>query len=148
MKLNQLKPPKGSKHHRKRIGRGDSSGHGGTSTKGHKGHKARSGYTLSFNFEGGQMPLMRRLPKRGFTSRKKKNICTVSLDSIEKNFAENDVVTLEKMAVKRWLKKGKLIKVLGTGKITKNMEIHAHSFSGKAKEKIEKSGGKAVIEKI
>lgn len=145
MKLHQLKPPFGSKHKKKRLGRGDASGHGGTSTKGHKGHKSRSGFALSYNFEGGQMPLMRRLPKRGFTHLKKINYEILNLSQIEKKFDEEAVIKPESLKESKLVKKGEFIKILGVGNLTKKMEIHAHSFSKKARETIEKSGGKAVV---
>jgi len=147
MKLNQIKPPLGALHKKKRLGRGDSSGHGGTSTRGHKGHKARSGYKVSFNFEGGQMPLSRRIPKRGFTHLKKVKCEIVNLNRIEKLFNEGDSVNIEKLKEIGLVKKGKFVKILGEGKLTKKLEIYAHSFSKKAKEKIEKAGGKVVLVK-
>ena len=145
MKLHQLKPPEGARHRKKRLGRGDASGHGGTSTRGHKGHKARSGYKLPFNFEGGQMPLIRRLPKRGFTHVKDVKIEIVNLNQIDKKFNEGDVITPEKLKEKGLLKGKKKVKILSEGKLSKKFEIHAHFFSKKAKEKIEKTGGKAVL---
>ncbi|MCM8803912.1 MAG: 50S ribosomal protein L15 [Candidatus Omnitrophica bacterium] len=148
MKLNQLKPPKGAKYKDKRLGRGDSSGHGGTSTRGHKGHKARSGYRLSFNFEGGQMPLVRRIPKRGFIHLKKYKVEIVNLNQIEKKFNETEEVNIEKLKEKGIIKKGEFVKILGEGNLTKKLNIYAHHFSKKAKEKIEKVGGKInIIEK-
>ncbi len=145
MKLHQLKPPKGAKHKVKRLGRGDASGHGGTSTRGHKGHKARSGYRLPFNFEGGQMPLVRRIPKRGFTHLKKYKIEIVNLNKIEKKFNEGEEVTPEKLKEKGLIKKIEFVKILGEGNLTKKLTIYAHHFSKKAKEKIEKLGGKAIV---
>lgn len=148
MKLHELKVPKGAKHKEKRLGRGDSSGHGGTSTRGHKGHKARSGYRLSFNFEGGQMPLVRRIPKRGFTHLKKYKIEIVNLNQIEKKFNETEEVNIESLKEKGLIKKGEFVKILGEGNLTKKLNISAHQFSKKAKEKIEKVGGKVnIIEK-
>jgi len=145
MKLHQLKPPKGAKHKVKRLGRGDASGHGGTSTRGHKGHKARSGYRLPFNFEGGQMPLVRRIPKRGFTHLKRYKIEIVNLNKIEKKFNESEEVTPEKLKEKGLIKKIEFVKILGEGNLTKKLTIYAHHFSKKAKEKIEKLGGKAIV---
>ena len=145
MKLHQLKPPKGAKHKVKRLGRGDASGHGGTSTRGHKGHKARSGYRLPFNFEGGQMPLVRRIPKRGFTHLKRYKIEIVNLNKIEKKFNEGEEVTPEKLKEKGLIKKIEFVKILGEGNLTKKLTIYAHHFSKKAKEKIEKLGGKAIV---
>ena len=145
MKLHQLKPPKGAKHKPKRLGRGDSSGHGGTSTRGHKGHKARSGYRLPFNFEGGQMPLVRRIPKRGFTHLKKYKIEIVNLNQIDRKFNEGEEVNPEKLKEKGLIKKTEFVKILGEGNLTKKLIISAHSFSKKAKEKIEKVGGKIIV---
>jgi len=140
-----LKPPKGAKHKPKRLGRGDSSGHGGTSTRGHKGHKARSGYRLPFNFEGGQMPLVRRIPKRGFTHLKKYKIEIVNLNQIDRKFNEGEEVNPEKLKEKGLIKKTEFVKILGEGNLTKKLIISAHSFSKKAKEKIEKVGGKIIV---
>lgn len=145
MKLETIKPPSGATHKKKRVGRGDSSGHGGTSTRGHKGHKARKGFSLPFNFEGGQMPLVRRVPKYGFTHLKKIYPEVVNLDRINDGFEENTVVTPSLLREKGIVKKGMLVKILGKGKITKKIEIHAHMFSEKAIQKIEKVGGKAVV---
>lgn len=145
MKLNELRPPYGAKKKKKRVGRGDASGHGGTSTRGHKGHKARSGYRLSYNFEGGQMPLVRRLPKRGFKHMKKIEPEIVKLQDLDKKFNTGEKVDIEAMKAKGLIKKGKYVKILGNGKITKSLEVYAHSFSSKAKQKIEKVGGKAIL---
>ncbi|MCM8818695.1 MAG: 50S ribosomal protein L15 [Candidatus Omnitrophica bacterium] len=145
MKLHQLRPPEGARHKKKRVGRGDSSGHGGTSTRGHKGHKARSGYRLPFNFEGGQMPLVRRLPKRGFTHIKKYKVEIVNLNQIEKKFQETEEVNIETLKEKGLIKKGNFVKILGEGNLTKKLTFYAHQFSKKAKEKIEKIGGKVNL---
>ncbi len=145
MKLNEIKIPYGAKRKKKRLGRGDSSGHGGTSTRGHKGHKARSGYRLSFNFEGGQMPLTRRLPKRGFTHIKKIKSEIVKLQDIENKFQNGETVNLTSMKEKGLIKKGNFVKILGNGKLTKKLKIEGHAFSKKAKEKIEKAGGEVVL---
>ncbi len=144
MKLHQIQSPAGATRNRKRVGRGDASGHGGTSTRGHKGHKARKGFALSYNFEGGQTPLARRLPKRGFTTKKEYREM-VNLGRIDKAFGENDTVTPDLMLKNGLVKKGGNVKVLSDGVLTKKMEIQAHSFSGNAKAKIEKAGGRAVV---
>ncbi len=144
MELHKIKSPAGATRNRKRIGRGDASGHGGTSTRGNKGHKARKGFSLSYNFEGGQMPLARRLPKRGFTHAKKEYKELINLNRIDRNFKENDTVTPEILLKNGLVRKGKNVKILGDGNLTKKMEIRAHSFSASAKAKIEKAGGKAV----
>ena len=145
MKLHHLKSPFGSKHKKKRLGRGDASGHGGTSTRGHKGHKSRSGYALSYGFEGGQMPLVRRVPKRGFTHLKKINYEILNLMQIEGKFDEGAVIKPKDLKEIKLVKKEKFIKILGEGNLKKKLEIYAHSFSKKAIEKIEKVGGKAVV---
>jgi len=145
MKLHELKPPPGANHYRKRVGRGDASGHGGTSTRGHKGHKARSGFSHSFNFEGGQMPLARRLPKRGFTQVNKNLFEIVNLSRIEEKFNEGDKVSPENMLKRGLVKKGLKVKILGSGDIKKKVEVLAHSFSASAKDKIEKAGGKISV---
>jgi large subunit ribosomal protein L15 len=146
MKLHQLKPTPGSTHPKKRLGRGDSSGHGSQSTKGHKGHKSRSGYHLAGNFEGGQMPVVRRIPKRGFVHVRKNPYQVVNLVSLNKKFNAGDIITPEKLVEAGLIKPayGK-VKVLAKGTLDKPLEIHSHSFSSKAKAVIEKSGGKAVI---
>ncbi len=134
MSLNNLKPAKGSnKTSGKRLGRGQGSGKGGTSTKGHKGAQSRSGYSRKIGFEGGQMPIYRRLPKRGF----KNNIQTL----VEDKKIKKDL-TFEKMIELRIAKKGDLIKVLGRGKIDVPVNVAAHKFSASAEKLIEKAGGK------
>ena len=145
MKLHEIKPPSGSNHYKKRVGRGNASGHGGTSTRGHKGHKARSGFSHSFNFEGGQMPLVRRLPKRGFTRVKKETVEIVNLSQIEAKFKEGDKIIPCNLLEAGLVKKGINVKILGDGDIKKKVEVNAHGFSLKARDKIEKAGGKALI---
>lgn len=142
MKLHNLKPPCGSTHYRKRVGRGYGSGHGGTSTAGHKGHQARSGFSRPFNFEGGQMPLVRRLPKRGFTHLKK-NYEILNLKELAV-FAEGTTVTLEMLQNQGLVKKGARVKILGEGSIDKKLNVQGHSFSNLARAKIEKAGGQVV----
>ncbi|MCM8777452.1 MAG: 50S ribosomal protein L15 [Candidatus Omnitrophica bacterium] len=144
MKPEMIKPPAGAVRNRKRVGRGDASGHGGTSTRGHKGHKARKGFSLPYNFEGGQMPLVRRLPKHGFTHLKKVYPEIVNLEKIDKIFDENSVVTPAIMKEKGIVKKGAFVKILGKGEMKKKIEVQAHIFSDKAKRKIERAGGSAV----
>ena len=141
MDLNNLKPSEGSTKNRKRIGRGPGSGHGKTATKGHKGQKARSGGSIKPGFEGGQMPLQRRLPKRGFTSLCKKEFALINLSDLE-CFPANTVVTLDVLKEKGLLSKKTLpVKVLATGEITKPLTVSAHKFSATAKEKIVAAGG-------
>ena len=146
MKIENLSPAPGSKKKPKRIGRGMGSGHGKTATKGHKGQKARSGGNKGPAFEGGQTPLQRRLPKRGFKNRPfKKEYAIVNLDDIEK-LAGIDTVTPEiliKRKVVRELKDG--LKVLGDGNITRPVIIRAHAFSASAVSKITAAGGKSEV---
>jgi large subunit ribosomal protein L15 len=146
MKIENLSPAPGSKKKPKRIGRGMGSGHGKTATKGHKGQKARSGGNKGPAFEGGQTPLQRRLPKRGFKNRPfKKEYAIVNLDDIEK-LAGIDAVTPEiliKRKIVRELKDG--LKVLGDGNITRSVTIRAHAFSASAVSKITAAGGKSEV---
>src|SRR3954463_3507492 len=144
--LNNLHAPKGSTHKKKRVGRGPGSGLGKTSGRGEKGQKSRSGYSSKIGFEGGQMPLHRRLPKRGFTNIFKKEWIEVSLSSLEQNFKANDEVTPELLHARGLIKKAKRdVVVLGTGEISKALRISAHRFTKSAREKIEKAGGAATL---
>ncbi len=143
--LNNLHPAKGSTHKKKRVGRGPGSGLGKTSGRGHKGQKSRSGYSSRPGFEGGQMPLQRRLPKRGFTNIFKKEWLEISLAKIEENFNAGDVVTPEVLHERGLIKKAKHdLVILGNGDVTKSFNISAHRFTKTAKEKIEKAGGTAT----
>jgi len=141
--LSELKPSKGSKHRRKILGHGRGSGHGGSSTRGTKGQRARSGDPKPSWFEGGQMPLLRRIPKRGFTNKPfKVEYNYVNLETLDKNFLANDEVTPEILFEKKIIKKKNLpVKILGDGNLTKPLTISAHKFSKKAEEKIKNSGG-------
>ena len=147
MKLHELAPNEGSKKGIKRVGRGHGSGWGKTAGKGHKGQKARSGYSAKRGFEGGQMPLQRRLPKRGFNNIFATVYATVNVCDLEKRFENGAVVDTEAL-IKSGLIKKPLdgIKVLGRGEITKNITVTAAKFSATAKEKIEKAGGKAEVQ--
>lgn len=149
LSLNNLHPAPGSTHKKKRIGRGPGSGTGKTAGKGHKGQKSRSGYSSKRGFEGGQMPLQRRLPKRGFTNIFKKEWIEISLAKIEESFSAGDEVTPEILHHRGLIKKAKHdLVILGTGDVTKSLKISAHRFTKTAKEKIENAGGSAsVIEK-
>jgi large subunit ribosomal protein L15 len=141
MDLNNLRPSEGSTKKRKRIGRGAGSGHGKTATKGHKGQKARSGGSIKPGFEGGQMPLQRRLPKRGFTPLSKKVFVLISLSDLD-TFPANSVITLDELKEKGLLSKTSLpVKILATGEITKPLTVSAHKFSASAREKIVAAGG-------
>ena len=144
--IHNIGAPEGANKRKKRVGRGPGSGHGKTSTRGHKGQKSRSGYSGRAGFEGGQMPLQRRLPKRGFTNIFKKEWIEVNLADLDKHFESADKVTPELMADRGMIKKGKLARsegvvVLGQGKVSKALNVTAHRFSKSAREKIEAAGG-------
>lgn len=146
--LSNLRAPKNANTKRKRVGRGMGSGMGKTSTRGHKGQGSRSGSSLMRGFEGGQMPLHRRLPKRGFTNIFKVEYTVVNLDRLAGIQAESGAseLTPETLTAAGVLsKKNGLIKVLGGGELTAAITVHAHKFSKAAQEKIERAGGKAVI---
>jgi len=144
--LNTLKPAKGSTHKKKRVGRGPGSGLGKTAGRGEKGQKSRSGYSAKIGFEGGQMPLHRRLPKRGFTNIFKKRWVEISLASLEQHFERDAEITPEVLHDRGLIKKAKYdVVVLGNGEISKPLRISAHRFTKSAREKIEKAGG-AVVE--
>ena len=145
MKLNNLKPAAGSTHSRRRIGRGPGSGLGGTSTRGHKGAKARSGYKRKIGFEGGQMPLYRRIPKRGFTNRNTKEIVAINVSALEcfDNGATVDVNALVEAGIIKNPRDG--VKILGNGELTKKLDVKVDAFSASAKEKIEALGGTAEV---
>jgi large subunit ribosomal protein L15 len=143
--LNSLRPAKGSTHKKKRVGRGPGSGLGKTAGRGEKGQKSRSGYSRKVGFEGGQMPLHRRLPKRGFTNIFKKKWVEISLAALERHFAANDEITPDVLHTRGLIKKAKHdVVVLGNGDLSKPLQISAHRFTKSAKEKIEKAGGAAV----
>ncbi|HEX3186609.1 MAG TPA: 50S ribosomal protein L15 [Pyrinomonadaceae bacterium] len=145
MSLNTLKPAKGSTHKKKRVGRGPGSGLGKTAGRGEKGQKSRSGYSRKIGFEGGQMPLHRRLPKRGFTNIFKKRWLEVSLASLELHFEADAEITPEVLHDRGLIKKAKYdVVVLGNGEVSKPLRVSAHRFTKSAREKIEKAGGAAV----
>ncbi len=146
MKLNTLKPASGSVKSGKRIGRGQGSGRGGTSTRGHKGAKSRSGYSRKLGFEGGQMPLQRRVPKFGFTSPNRVETTPINLDTIQ---ALSDKLSLTEVTIDILRENGlagkkDVVKVLGRGEIKSSVKISAHQFSNSAKAAIEKAGGEAI----
>ena len=142
MSLNNLRPPKGMKHAKKRIGRGHGSGHGKTAGRGHKGAKSRSGFKFKRGFEGGQMPLHRRVPKRGFHNPFRVEYEVVNLDTLGARFEAGTVVTPALLLEHRLVSGGKKrLKVLGRGELDKALTVHAHKFSGKAAEKIAAAGG-------
>src|SRR5688572_14429553 len=141
MNLSDLKPPKGMKHPKKRIGRGQGSGNGKTAGRGHKGAKSRSGYKFKRGFEGGQMPLHRRVPKRGFHNPFRTEYDVVNLDTLAERFDAGTVVTPELLAERGLVPAGRLVKVLARGDVSKALTVRAHKFSGKAAEKIAAAGG-------
>ena len=142
--LGNLSPKAGSTKQRKRLGRGPGSGHGKTAGRGHKGFKSRSGSGIKPGFEGGQMPLQRRLPKRGFTNIFKKEYCLVALSQLEK-FDTGASVSATELFEAGMAKKGTMIKVLANGEITKALTVTVDKISAQAKAKIESAGGTVVI---
>ena len=146
MNLNNIQPASGATHNSKRIGRGQGSGKGGTATKGHKGQKARAGYSQKIGFEGGQMPLQRRLPKFAFNNISRKEYRGINLDTIQalvdaKNLTE---VTKEVLVQNGLSSKNDLVKILGRGELKSAVSISAHKFTKSAEEAISKAGGKAI----
>ena len=146
MSLNNLKPAAGSTHHEKRIGRGQGSGHGGTSTRGHKGAQSRSGYHSKLGFEGGQMPLQRRMPKFGFNNIKRVEYKPINLDTLEALAANKNItdINIETLIEAGFVSKNHKVKVLGKGELTKALNVTAHAFSQTAIAAIEAKGGSAV----
>lgn len=146
MDLSNLKPAEGSVKNRKRIGRGEGSGKGGTSTRGHKGQKSRSGYSKKVGFEGGQMPLQRRVPKFGFKNINRKEYKAVNV-SVLQELAEKkgvDTIDVQFLVEAGVAKKNELVKILGNGTLTKKLEVKAHAFSKSAIAAIEEAKGSAV----
>ena len=145
MNLSDLKPPKGAKHAKKRVGRGYGSGTGVTSGRGHKGQKSRSGYHRKRGFEGGQMPLHRRLPKRGFFNPFRVEYAVVNLDTLNERFEAGTEVTPELLRERGVVRSKKLVKILGRGDIQTALTVKAHKFSGVAAEKIAAAGGRCEV---
>ncbi|MDR6301329.1 50S ribosomal protein L15 [Mesonia maritima] len=148
MELYNLKPAEGSvRGNSKRIGRGEGSGKGGTSTRGHKGAKSRSGYSKKIGFEGGQMPLQRRVPKFGFNNINRKEYQGINLDTLQQ-LADNgkikDTVDFDTLVENRLARKNELVKILGRGELKTKLKVSAHKFTASAKEAIEAAGGEAV----
>ena len=145
MKLNNLKPAKDSvKSSRSRLGRGEGTGHGGTAGRGHKGAKSRSGYSKKIGFEGGQMPLQRRVPKYGFKNINKVNYKSFNLDTIDMFIASEKLsseISLQNLIDANLISNNDKVKILGRGKLKNKITVEAHKFSNSAKEAIEKSGG-------
>ncbi len=148
MDLSNLKPAKGSTHRERRIGRGEGSGKGGTSTKGHKGQKSRSGYSRKVGFEGGQMPLQRRVPKFGFTNINRKEYKGINLRALQTLADKLSVteITPEVLIGAGLVSKNTLIKILGVGELKAKLNVKAHAFSETAKNAIE--AAKGTVEKI
>ena len=147
MKLHNLKPAAGSTHSRRRIGRGPGSGLGGTSTRGHKGAKARSGYKRKIGFEGGQMPLQRRVPKAGFKNINHKEYFAVNLSTLQKMAEEKNLtkIGIEELKAAGIISGSKLVKILGNGEIKAALQVEAHAFSKTADEAIKAVGGNTTI---
>src|SRR3954470_23272569 len=145
MNLSTLRAPKGSTANKKRVGRGMGSGMGKTSTRGHKGQRSRSGSRMMRGFEGGQMPLHRRVPKRGFHNIFRQEYEVVNLDTLEERFDAGVDVTVELLREHGLVGRAGRVKVLGRGDITKALTVHAHKFSGTAADKIAAAGGKAEV---
>jgi large subunit ribosomal protein L15 len=144
MNLSDVRPPAGQTKQRKRVGRGMGSGHGKTSARGHKGQHAGTGFSQKRGFEGGQMPLHRRLPKRGFTNIFKKEFEILNLGRIEK--LDGDTFTVDSLVAAGAIRKPKAgLKILGTGQLTRKITVEAHHFSKSALEKIQKAGGTAQV---
>ena len=148
MNLSNLKPAKGATHKAgKTVGRGQGSGKGGTATRGHKGAKSRSGYSKKIGFEGGQMPLQRRVPKYGFTNINRKEYQGVNLDTLQTlvdNGAIKKTVTFEDLVELRLARKNELVKILGRGELKASLKVSAHKFTASAKAAIEAAGGEAI----
>ena len=145
MDLSNLKPPKGARHSKKRIGRGQGSGQGVQAGRGHKGAKSRSGFKFKRGFEGGQMPLHRRVPKRGFNNIFRVEFEVVNLDTLEERFDAGSEVTLDLLRERGLVGRGGRVKVLARGEISKALTVHAHKFSGKAAERIAAAGGRVEL---
>ena len=146
MNLSKLTPAKGSTHHEKRIGRGQGSGHGGTSTRGRNGAQSRSGYSHKLGFEGGQMPLQRRLPKYGFTNLKRVEYKAINLSVLEELAAKKSltVITVDTLIEAGFISKNDKVKILGNGTLTAALEVTAHAFSKTATAAIEAAQGKTI----
>ncbi|WP_040929572.1 50S ribosomal protein L15 [Nosocomiicoccus massiliensis] len=144
MKLHELKPVEGARKSRKRVGRGMSSGHGKTSGRGHKGQNARTGGGVGLVFEGGQLPLFRAIPKRGFTNINRKSYSVVNISDLNK-FEAGTIVTPELLVESGLVKKNVAIKILGNGELNVKLTVQAHKFSATAKEAIEAQGGTVEV---
>ena len=146
MELNNIRPASGATHNSKRLGRGQGSGKGGTSAKGHKGQKSRSGYSRKIGFEGGQMPLQRRLPKFGFNNINRKEYRAINIDTLQiladtKNITE---ITKDVLVENGLAKRNEIVKIMGRGELKAGISISAHKFTKSAEEAIANAGGKAI----
>lgn len=148
MELNNLKPAQGSTHHDKRIGRGAGSGHGGYATRGNKGAKSRSGYKRKLGFEGGQMPLQRRVPKFGFTNLKRVEFKAINLSTLEELAAKKSIseITIDTLIEAGFVSSKDQVKILGNGSVTRSLTVKAHAFSKSAEAAITAAGGN--VEKL
>jgi len=147
MDLSNLRPAKGSTHKSKRLGRGQGSGKGGTSTRGHKGAKSRSGYSKKIGFEGGQMPLQRRVPKFGFKNVNRKEFKGINISTLQSLAEQHNIekIDFEVLVMAGLVSKNAMVKILGNGTLERKLEVHAHAFSKSAVEAIEAKKGTAVI---
>ena len=145
MNLSDLRPAKGAKHSKKRVGRGQGSGQGVQAGRGHKGAKSRSGFKHKRGFEGGQMPLHRRVPKRGFHNLFREEYDVVNLDTLSERFDQGTEITPDLLREHGLASRNQRIKVLGRGDVTKALTVRAHKFSGKAAEKIAAAGGTTEV---
>lgn len=145
MSLNTLQPPRGAKRAKKRIGRGEGSGTGVTAGRGHKGQQSRSGYSRKRGFEGGQMPMHRRLPKRGFHNPFRVAYEVVNLDTLESRFESGAEITPDVLRASRLISRFALVKVLARGEISKTLTVKAHKFSARARERIAGAGGTCEV---
>ncbi len=147
MNLSNLKPAAGATHNSKRVGRGQGSGKGGTATRGHNGAKSRSGYSRKIGFEGGQMPLQRRVPKFGFTNINRKEYVGINLDTLQAMVDAkkiDGVLDFEAIVLNRLARKNELVKILGRGELKAKLKVAAHKFTASAKAAIEAAGGEVV----
>jgi large subunit ribosomal protein L15 len=149
MNLSNLKPAEGATHNSKRVGRGQGSGKGGTATRGHKGAKSRSGYSRKIGFEGGQMPLQRRVPKFGFTNINRKEYVGINLDTlqayVDAGKLDGGVLDFNMIISNRLARKNDLVKILGRGELKAKLKVSAHKFTASAKAAIEAAGGEVVV---
>ena len=145
LELHNLHPAPGAKKPRKRVGRGPGSGNGKTAGRGHKGQRSRSGYSRRYGFEGGQMPLVRRIPKRGFTNLFRVEYQVVNVADLERLFEAGEEINVETLVAKGLVRAKQPVKILGMGELKKSLVVHAHKFSGSARSKIESAGGRCEV---